>query len=225
LLRVEEISIRKKEYPTSEAIILAGGESSRFDSNKALTKFFGKTLIEVLAARLSTVFSKVSINTNTPDDYAFLNLEMFSDLISTPGPLRGVHAALQHAKPGTVFLCSCDMPFLSTDFFRYMASQQVTNALIPKTGRYLQWLNAVYSHILYSYADAAALDIDEQKGKHKRKPVASMDYFLQYFHYDTIAVERLPFYHDYLFFNMNTRSDYRKALDLIDTGRVDFELL
>ncbi|MDU0460806.1 MAG: NTP transferase domain-containing protein, partial [Geobacteraceae bacterium] len=53
-------------------VILAGGQSSRMGSNKALLPFQGGRFIEAIYRRFSEMFPEVLLVTNNPGQYAFL---------------------------------------------------------------------------------------------------------------------------------------------------------
>jgi len=57
-------------------IILAGGKSSRFGSNKALAKFNGTPLIERAIGILGKVFKNLMIITNSPLEYSYLAIPL-----------------------------------------------------------------------------------------------------------------------------------------------------
>ena len=61
------------------AIILAGGQSSRMGTNKALLQLNGKTVIEGVVEKLENIVDDTIIVTNTFEDYAFLHLPMIED--------------------------------------------------------------------------------------------------------------------------------------------------
>jgi FdhD protein len=96
-------------------VILAGGRSRRFGSDKALAMLDGKVLIEHAKDILTEIFSHCMLVTNTPEQYAFLNMareEKFQAVVpwlkSGPEPLCGLYsktalaaieAQLQNGKP------------------------------------------------------------------------------------------------------------------------------
>ncbi|MGH2470440.1 MAG: molybdenum cofactor guanylyltransferase, partial [Chloroflexota bacterium] len=58
-------------------VVLAGGRSSRMGTNKALLRFEdGHTVIERIVAALRPLCADLLLVTNTPRDYAFLQLPM-----------------------------------------------------------------------------------------------------------------------------------------------------
>ena len=56
-----------KAEKATTGVILAGGKSSRFGTNKALSLFRGERLIERLACALRQVTDHMLMVTNTPD--------------------------------------------------------------------------------------------------------------------------------------------------------------
>lgn len=102
--------------------ILAGGMSSRFGSNKALALFQGKPLIQLLADKISGLFTSSLLVTNSPAEYAFLNIPMTGDIHPGLGPLAGIHAALLSSETPYAFICACDMPLLSERLIKHLHS-------------------------------------------------------------------------------------------------------
>jgi molybdenum cofactor guanylyltransferase len=95
-------------------VILAGGKSSRFGSNKAFASMNGTQLIERVIAIMGSIFKDLIIITNDPDEYSFLGLPMYEDLIKGLGPLGGIYTGLEKIPEKTGFFVACDMPFLMT---------------------------------------------------------------------------------------------------------------
>lgn len=126
-------------------VLLAGGKSSRFGSNKAVTEFAGKLLIEHPAHTLASQFKKLLLITNTPKEYAFLGWQMTGDIYLDAGPLAGIHAALQTVSTPLIFVAGCDMPFLDQKLINYLASlSDGYDVVVPRSTRGLEPLHAVY---------------------------------------------------------------------------------
>jgi molybdopterin-guanine dinucleotide biosynthesis protein A len=115
-------------------VILAGGKSSRFGSNKALAMVNGKPLIRHVADLMSSLFAECLLVTNTPEEYRFLSLPMTSDHYRDSGPLAGIHAALLQINTDRAFVVACDMPNLSPELIRYICNinEQQYDAIIPR---------------------------------------------------------------------------------------------
>ena len=101
-------------------VILAGGKSSRFGSNKALALHQGNALIQGIGHRLAGLFPETLLITNTPEEYGFLGWPMAGDQYLGCGPLAGIHAALRTVSQPRIFVCGCDMPLLNPDLVRFL---------------------------------------------------------------------------------------------------------
>lgn len=94
------------------AIVLAGGRSKRFGSDKALAPFRGATLIEhVLRGLRSLGFAQIVIVAKEPERYASFGVEVACDGSELQTPLAGLEAGLRASRFEQVFACAADMPF------------------------------------------------------------------------------------------------------------------
>ena len=110
-------------------VILAGGKSSRFGSNKALAIVDGKPLIQHVADLISSLFAECLLVTNTPAEYEFLSLPMTHDRYRDSGPLAGIHAALLKIRTPRAFVVACDMPNLSQELINIFATLMNRNTM------------------------------------------------------------------------------------------------
>ncbi len=144
-------------------VILAGGKSSRFGSNKALADIKGQMMIRGITERLAPLFAERLLVTNTPEEYSFLNWPMTGDIIPESGPLAGIHAALSTIKSPRAFITACDMPLLKPDLIHYLCAQEDDwDAVLPWLAQGPEPLYAVYSK-------SALPVIDEQLRAGQRK--------------------------------------------------------
>ena len=138
-------------------IILAGGESRRMGVNKALLRLApgGPTLIEQVVATTAPLGPALLV-TNTPDQYAFLNVPMVPDARPGSGALGGLYSGLRAAGASFNLAVACDMPFLRPALLRYLADQpRDYDVLIPRWSEphpegtrprpQLETLHAIYS--------------------------------------------------------------------------------
>lgn len=127
-------------------IILAGGKSSRFGSNKALTEFNGIRLIERVIQVMESIFQHLILITNTPHEYAYLQLPMHEDLIKDLGPLGGILTGLEAISGEAGFFMACDMPFLHSELVRHMVEvRDDFDAVVPRMDWKIEALHAVYT--------------------------------------------------------------------------------
>jgi molybdopterin-guanine dinucleotide biosynthesis protein A len=127
--------------------IQAGGHSRRMGSDKALVPLLGKPMILQVYERIKSLADEVLITTNHPEDYKFLNLPLFPDLVRDRGALGGLFTAMMVAKYPIVAVVACDMPFVSPDLLAMARDRLVSNrvdAVIPRTDNGYEPLHAVY---------------------------------------------------------------------------------
>jgi molybdopterin-guanine dinucleotide biosynthesis protein A len=111
-----------EQFSDITGVILAGGQSSRFGSNKALALLHGKSLVRHVADTVALIFSDRLLVTNTPEQYDFLNMPMIKDQYQGMGPLAGIHAALHHTDKSWIFVVGCDMPAVTPELFAFLCS-------------------------------------------------------------------------------------------------------
>ena len=127
-------------------IILAGGKSSRFGSNKALAKFNGTPLIERVTGVLGRIFKNLMIITNSPLEYSYLKIPLYQDLVKGLGPVGGIYTGLDALDEGWAFFCACDMPFINEGLVRYLAgAKDGFDAVVPRVDWKIEPLHALYS--------------------------------------------------------------------------------
>ena len=127
-------------------IILAGGKSSRYGRNKALIEMNGIRLIERVIGVMEPVFEHLIIITNTPQEYAYLQLPTYEDLIKGLGPLGGIFTGLEAISDEVGFFVACDMPFLNSELIRHMVeTREDFDAVVPRIDWKIETLHAIYS--------------------------------------------------------------------------------
>ncbi len=190
-------------------VILAGGMSSRFGSNKALSRFEGERLIQRLCNTVGSVTERMMLITNTPDDFAFLELDSRRDLVPRCGPIGGIYTALNAANTPLCLCVACDMPFIRTGFLEYMVERSSGyDAVVPMNDGREEPLCAIYRETC-----VPAIRRRIQAGKYKITGF-----------FDEVRVLRLApgeggFHDAGMFFNINNRSDYEEALKRLKDER------
>lgn len=129
--------------------VLAGGLSRRFGSDKARAPWAGRTLVETVAGTLTELFGETLLVVKDPSAFRFVSgpgLRAEKDLYGDQHPLGGLATALARAKSPRVFVCACDMPFLSPELVaRLCALDPDAPAVAPLWDGRPQPLCAVYS--------------------------------------------------------------------------------
>ena len=124
-------------------VILAGGESRRYGSPKALAEVDGRRIIDRVIEGMGAVVDNLLIMANEPDLFADVNLPTMPDRRPGLGALGGLHAALLAAqaagRPG-VLTIACDMPFPPTALLRRLRDEcfgasgsQVPDVVVPES--------------------------------------------------------------------------------------------
>ena len=144
-------------------VILAGGKSSRFGSNKALALHQGDALIQTIARRLAALFPETLLITNTPEEYGFLGWPMAKDLYPDCGPLAGIHAALRTVSQPRIFVCGCDMPLVNPELIRFLCELEGDHDIV------LPWLDEGPEPLYAVYSKKALPIIEEQLSKNQYK--------------------------------------------------------
>jgi molybdopterin-guanine dinucleotide biosynthesis protein A len=126
-------------------ILLAGGKSRRMGRNKALLPWHGVPLIQHIVERLTEVSRDILLVTNTPQEYAFLNLPMVPDVVPNGGSLVGLYSGLEAIRHPWGLVMACDVPFVNTDLLSYMLSlREGYQAVVPVMGDRHEPLHALY---------------------------------------------------------------------------------
>lgn len=127
--------------------IQAGGESRRMGSDKALLPFLGRPLILRPLQRLAKLADEILITANQPENYRFLGLTPFPDLLPGFGALGGLFTALSVASHPYVAVVACDMPFANLALFAAeldLLRESSADAVIPRSVAGTEPFHAVY---------------------------------------------------------------------------------
>lgn len=145
------------------AIILAGGKSSRFGSDKALYKLEDKPMLLNIIEKLNPLFNKIYVVGNKKQ-HGLKDVEFLTDEIPNKGPLGGLYTGLKASNSNFNYLQACDMPFVCKDYLEYIQNYIHENkgydAYIPERNGYLEPFVGIYRKKI----QAEALDlINENK--------------------------------------------------------------
>ncbi|MDD3501061.1 MAG: molybdenum cofactor guanylyltransferase [Candidatus Cloacimonetes bacterium] len=98
-------------------VVLAGGQNTRFKSEKSLIEVDDQCIIEKEINILKNIFAELIIVTDKEDiKNMFPNITFAKDYFNGCGPLAGLHAALKKCSTKGVFIVACDMPNLNERF-------------------------------------------------------------------------------------------------------------
>lgn len=192
-------------------VILAGGKSSRMGVDKSLLKIDDVTLIERCYELMKSVFTKVVISTNNPDQFDFINSEKVKDIYQDFGPLSGIYSALKFLNAKKVFVLSVDMPFILPDLIRYLINFETDELItIPFAEQRTHYLSGIYSIELIPILESILESNIEARNNNKEiiKSSLSLWNFVERVGAEIVNVEEKVFYMKDLFFNINTPADF-----------------
>jgi molybdenum cofactor guanylyltransferase len=145
------------------AFVLAGGQSTRMGTEKALIELGGQTLLARALALVTGVTPRVRILGSKARFGAFG--EVVEDEFPDHGPLGGIHAALRASRSELNLILAMDMPFVERRLLQYLvreAQKHDAAVTVPRPGGNWQPLCAIYRR---SFADLAQDAL--QRGRNK----------------------------------------------------------
>ncbi|MCU0847459.1 MAG: molybdenum cofactor guanylyltransferase [Spirochaetes bacterium] len=139
------VFFHEMKQSSASAFILAGGKSQRFGSNKAVSILDGKPIISHVIDAVYSVIKNISIIANKPEDFRFLNLPVYQDLIMDIGPLGGIYTALSLSATRKSFIVACDMPGIEPRLIEWMVMESSGyDIVVPLLNGNYEPLHAVY---------------------------------------------------------------------------------
>jgi molybdopterin-guanine dinucleotide biosynthesis protein A len=138
------------------AVALAGGESRRMGSDKALLPLVagGQPMLRLVLEQLAAISDDVLVVANEKERYASFGARVVPDLHPQVGALGGIQAAITWSAHEHCLVVACDMPFLSLPLLRRMVAEprnyDVLVPVIPGESRQradglvFQTLHAIY---------------------------------------------------------------------------------
>jgi molybdopterin-guanine dinucleotide biosynthesis protein A len=139
-------SIRNDNFT---AIVLAGGQSRRMGTNKALITYKGKKLIEYPISLARHFTTKVIVSTNT-HSLDYLGLTVCRDILPVKAAIAGIHAGLRTSATEWSLVLTCDMPNTPPWLVEQMIKQLGSGAriVVPYYGGYPEPLCGFYHRSL-----------------------------------------------------------------------------
>jgi molybdopterin-guanine dinucleotide biosynthesis protein A len=124
-------------------IVLIGGKSKRFGSDKVLTTMGHKPLIEHVVDLIRPLFDEIILVGHAREGLEKYRVE--EDIVPGCGPLCGIFTALCVAGKDSCFVFAADMPNLNRDFISFMISELDNHDIvIPVWSKGREPLHAIY---------------------------------------------------------------------------------
>jgi molybdopterin-guanine dinucleotide biosynthesis protein A len=177
-----------------DAVILAGGKSSRMGEEKGLVLFQQKPLVSYVINLLLGLQIQPRLIANHPG-YQQFNIRIDTDIIPDKGPMGGLYTALETTRQQHVLLLSCDTPFLQPALIkRLLSGLRDGRICIPECQGRLHPLCAIYPK---SLKDKVVTCITENRLR--------MTAFVSSAAHDRIHSDDLEVMYPDLFMNLNDR--------------------
>jgi molybdopterin-guanine dinucleotide biosynthesis protein A len=186
---------------------LAGGKSLRLGREKALEPVDNQRLIDRVISVICSICSEIIVVTNQ-EQYkrlvkANLRVKMEVDLVPGKSSLGGIYTGLAYTNTVYNLVVGCDMPFLNHALLSYLVQNAPGyDAVVPKIGKFLEPLHAVYTKNCMS---AAEKFIEENS--------LSVNRIFKYVKTRYVDKDEIDLFDpDHLsFFNVNTENDFLEA--------------
>ena len=139
------------------ALILAGGRSSRFGSDKSQLKINDRQIVAILAEEAAKVCDEVLIVTDSGEKFAqadFLRnspkVREIADNWVGMGPMGGLQAGLTAAANEICLLMACDMPLLNGELMEFFIDRAEPGyqIVLPQNGDDIEPMFGIYKKSL-----------------------------------------------------------------------------
>ncbi len=127
-------------------VVLAGGNSTRMNTDKAELLLFGKSLLSLSIDLIISMGLEPVIVTSSKDYDCNNDIRTVKDIYKGYGPLGGIHSALK-AINDTILVIACDTPLLGEGILQGLIEKQSDeySVIHYKTGDYYEPLPGIYS--------------------------------------------------------------------------------
>lgn len=114
------------------AILLAGGKSSRMGSDKGLLLLNNKPMLQHVIDAVQPLVDEIIIVSNQKE-YKQFGFPVFEDSIKDAGPLAGIYTGLLASKTHQNIVLSCDVPYVSVELIALLIEKSLGfDVTIPK---------------------------------------------------------------------------------------------
>lgn len=114
--RIKDLSMGQLESPKIDGLILAGGKSARFGSNKATYLYEGQRMVDWVADHMRPLVSVLTLSLGS-SKVELDDAELVYDSTPDLGALGGLLCGLKNSREDWVLVCPVDMPCVDTMFF------------------------------------------------------------------------------------------------------------
>ncbi len=130
---------------TLSAVLLAGGESTRMGSDKAMLKWHGRPLWTCQLEKLRALTSNIFVSTRSAVPWRPQDVKLVIDEAPSRGPLSGITASLAIMETDCLLVLAVDMPFITLSHLKNTCDQAKPGmGAVPFVNGKMEPLAAVY---------------------------------------------------------------------------------
>jgi len=191
-------------------IILAGGKSSRMGTDKGLQELGGIPLINYAIQVLSGLCGNIIISSSSKA-YESFGYKTVADEIPGIGPMGGIYSALKQSNTEKNLVLSCDLPFVSKELLSYiLKNSEGYQVAVPWQG------NQHYEPLcgFYNLSILDQMNVFIQNGNYKLP-----DLFEKIEINRLVINDKLEFYKESLFLNINSKHDLATAENMMNDSK------
>jgi len=180
-------------------IILAGGKSRRLGMNKANAMVKGKKLIEYPIQLLDKYCHQLLISSNQPLPFPY---PVVPDIRKEQGPMVGIYSCLLRSVTPYNIVFSCDMPLLKEEIVELLIARIERNKIIVPVhhNNLMEPLCAIYP----THTARPMFECIQQN------QLTLHEFILAQQHIIVTISNKLKYWSEDLFFNVNTPEDLEK---------------
>ncbi|OCW93422.1 hypothetical protein A9168_11240 [Macellibacteroides sp. HH-ZS] len=179
-------------------VVLAGGKSSRFGSNKALSRYGKSYFLQHIVRKIQPYTKEVVVAGFYPE-YQMLGVPVWKDVIPDSGPLGGILTALTYCSTPWILVLTCDMPLISNEIIMQMMAAGRGEAIIG-------WRHESTPGVFPLLLSKSLLPHIEAAIEEKRFRVK------QLFDWGNACLIPIPDELQHLFANINNQEEYNRIL-------------
>jgi molybdopterin-guanine dinucleotide biosynthesis protein A len=163
---------------TFSAVLLAGGESRRMGTDKAIFLFRGKPLWQIQLKTLQKLEPKeIFVSARIDPPWRRADVLFVADVPPSRGPLSGLAASMNRMSTSHLLVLAIDMPWMSNKYLECLFAQiEPGRGVLPKIGDRAEPLAAIYPR---------------EAASETGKALAGTDFSLQSLACDLVAVGKL----------------------------------
>lgn len=180
------------------AIIIAGGKSSRMNSDKKYLKIDDTILLDKVVSQMKELFSDVIISTSKNSGIISGKVPLVFDKYTNRGPLSGILSGLLGSKNEKNFIIAADIPEISTELisemYDYSADYEI---VVPESGK-----NKIEP--LFGFYNKSTIPVIKENLKMGKNKVLDI--------FGKISTKIIRMGNTDWFFNINTEEDYKDYL-------------